>query len=80
MEAYIIDRDTVIRRIAQNVAESTDVSKDELADKMQAIFTELSKMDSKDLIACLLESHQLREGLGDKRNYYPVDMRGISAN
>ena len=80
MEAYIIEREAVIRRIAQNVAESTDVSGDELADKMQTVFAELSKLDPKDLIATLLESHQLRESLGDKRNYYPVDMRGISSN
>ena len=73
---YILERETTEQCIVQNLAEATIIAKDE----MQAMFEKLSTLDDKDLIAVLLESHNLREQAVAPINVYPVDIRYIGRN
>lgn len=76
MNIYVLDRDTVIKRIVQNMVEAGVVKPCE-----HEIFTnELQKLDPKDLLAVLVESHTIREQQPKCMNFYPVDAGAFSPN
>jgi len=63
-----IDRDTVIKQTVQNMIEAGVVKPDEYE-----MFTEqLYQLDPKDLVATLLESHNMREQAQDIIRFYPI--------
>lgn len=73
---YMLDRESTERRVVQNLAEANIITEYE----QQAMFEHLSTLDEKDLIAMLLESHNLRELTVMPSKVYPVDIRYIGRN
>ena len=83
MNIYILDKDTVIKQVAQNMIEAGVVRPEE-----QRMFAEhLQQLDPRDLLAVLVESHNFREQFKDlpvvrqrATNSYPIDIDTISMN
>lgn len=76
MNIYLLDRDTAIKMVVQNMIEAGVIKPDE-----QAMFTEqLQRYDPKDLVTVLIESHTFREQAPRRINFYPIDIDAISMN
>ncbi len=76
MSIYILDRDAVIKQTVQNMIEAGLVKPEEYD-----LFTgQLQRLDPKDLVAVLLESHMFRESEPKRIKFYPIDMDAISKN
>lgn len=76
MGILILDRDVVITQTVQNMIEAGVIKPEE-----QKMFTEqLQRLDPKDLLIALLESHNFREQAPKRVNFYPLDIDAISEN
>lgn len=76
MNVYVLDRDTVIKRIVQNMVEAGVVKPCEC----NMFIGELHKLDPKDLLTALVESHNIREQQPKHIDFYPIDAGAFSPN
>ena len=76
MNIFILQRDTAIKQIVQNMVEAGVVKAEE--DKQYT--AQLQQLDPKDLLATLVESHMIREQMNGSISYYPIDYKAISSN
>ena len=74
MEAYILSTDVIKKTIIRNLFEA-DVL---LASEINKYLIYLDTLDAKDLIASLMESHKLNDGVFD--DHLSVDVNLISLN
>jgi len=75
---FFIEREQIARQAAQNLIDAGALAQSEVKDFM---FT-LDRLDAKDLLAVLLESHELKEEArtGNSVRSYPIDYMRMSSN
>lgn len=75
---FFIQRDQIERQATQNLIDAGQLTQDEAKD----FLSHLGKLDSKDLLAVLLESHQLKEDaiISNPIKSYPIDYLRMSNN
>lgn len=68
---FFMQREQVARQATQNLIDAGQLTQDEAKD----FLIHLEKLDHKDLLAVLMESHQLKEdaGAGSPIQSYPID-------
>lgn len=76
MCVYILSRDTLIKQTVQNMIEAGFI----LPNEAEMFTNQLLRLDPKDLLCALLESHDLREQAPERINFYPIDIDAISKN
>lgn len=74
-DLYVFDRNQVERLTLHNLIEAGIIKPDEAQQALLA----MRDLDPKDLLAVMLESHQLRED-ASKAQYFPIDYLSISKN
>jgi len=74
---FFIQREQIERQATQNLIDAGQIAQDEARDFLLT----LGKLDSKDLLAVLLESHQLKEDVGrSSTKSYPIDYLRMGSN
>ena len=75
---FFIQREQVARQAAQNLIDAGQLTQDEAKN----FLVYLEKLDHKDLLAVLMESHQLKEeaSTGNPIKSYPIDYLRMSGN
>lgn len=76
MDIVRLDRESVVKQSAQNLIEA-QVAKPE---EYQMLTEALRKLDPKNLLTVLLESHKFREEAPERISFYPIDVDAISMN
>lgn len=75
---FFIERDQVARQATQNLIDAGQLTQGEVKDFLST----LDKLDAKDLLAVLMESHNLKEEhhAGNPIHSYPIDYLRMSGN
>ena len=74
---FFITRDQVARQATQNLIDAGVLSVDEA----QKYLSYTIKLNPEDLLSILLESHQIKEDVGNSNiNSYPIDYLAINEN
>ena len=64
MEVWVMHQEQVAKQCAENLLQASIIAEDEV----EAIVAQCFKLNPKDLLATLIESHYLLEALNDKYN------------
>lgn len=76
MDIYILTRDNAIKQVVKNMLDAQVI----IPEEADMFAEQLWRLDSKDLVAVLLESCELREQEPKRINFYPLDVDAISKN
>ena len=76
MDMIVLNKDSVVKQTIQNLVEAGVLRPSECSDHEAY----LRQLDPKELIATLVESHDLRSNAPSPIMYYPIDMDAISKN